>query len=716
MPMNNGDGSRSASRPATVQSHEPPSARRTEVVDLYHGMKVVDPYRWMETATPEFDRWLETQNAYARRVLSRLPGREGLLDDLRRASRNIERVYVLKVVGPRPRIFTLRRGAEDETFKLTVRDGWDGQDRLLVDPNTRPGTAINSAYPSQDGRYVAYPVSDPGNEDSTIEVIEVDSGRILADRIGRAHHVPLISWRPDGRSFFYWRRAKSGPNAQPADWYRGSAAYLHKLGDNPDTALPVIAAGDSKLGLGSHDTPWIRLSRPSNWAIAESTPGSDDPSYFVAPLTRVRPGATRWRRVASPDDKVTYMRMRGDRVFAFTYSDAPNYRIVSFDAKSETVKNGKDFVPESNRVLVDFAVARDAMYLVVLDRSLHRLFRVSWETAAQEEVELPFDGSIEGLVAEPDRPGIIFGMEGWTRHPGWFRFEPGSDVRELEIDSTTADDQDLLTERSIATSRDGTEIPVAIIRRKSLALDRTAPGLLSGYGAYGSPIIAAYQPFTLAWVRHGAVFAYCHVRGGGEGGHLWHVAGIKEKKENGVDDFIACAEHLVRKGYTAPTRLTAFGSSAGGIVVGGAITKRPDLFRAAWLDVPIVNLLRNETTEVGPANTKEFGSTTVETEFRHLLASDPYHRIRDNVSYPALLFTVGRHDVRVPVWQAAKFVARLQAIGRARPTLFRVDFNAGHGFGSRRAQREEEYADAYSFALWQAGVKMKPRHRAEKNE
>lgn len=208
-------------------------------------------------------------------------------------------------------------------------------------------------------------------------------------------------------------------------------------------------------------------------------------------------------------------------------------------------------------------------------------------------------------------------------------------------------------------------------------------------------------------MKRGGVYAVCHVRGGSERGESWHQDGIRQKKENGVDDLIACAEYLVKKRYTQAARLTAFGSSAGGIVVGGAITKRPDLFTAAAVRVGGLNLLRMEVTGGGPVHHVEFGDPAVEADFHNLLASDPYHRVRDGVAYPAVLVTAGMHDPRIPAWMPGKFAARLQAANPARPTLLRVDMDAGHGFGATQTQREEEYADIYVFALWQSGIDVK---------
>lgn len=263
----------------------------------------------------------------------------------------------------------------------------------------------------------------------------------------------------------------------------------------------------------------------------------------------------------------------------------------------------------------------------------------------------------------------------------------------------------ITSEVAEATSADGTKVPLSIVRRKDTPLDGSAAGLVEGYQAYGAVSRPSFSAVPLTWVDRGGIRAICHGRGSGDHGKQWHLDGVKHNKERGVDDFIACAEYLVAHKYTASSRLTVVGTSAGGMLVGGAITKRPELYAAALLRVPGVNMLRFETTEGGPANVPEFGTAADESDFKHLLASDPYHRVVDGTKYPAMVITGGKHDVRVPIWIPAKFAARVQAANASdRPIVFRIETDAGHGQGSTRTQIEEEWADLYAFALSQSGL------------
>lgn len=310
----------------------------------------------METPSPELDAWLKAQDGHTRDLLGAVPGRARLRDELHEANRATDRIDVIKVVGERPRVFAMHQTSTDESPKLVTLDGWNSAERVLVDPNDRAGgdshVTVDSAYPSPDGTYVAYVVATAGSEDGTVEIVDVRSGRILSDRIDRVQE-PMISWRADGRSFFYWRRPKASADTPPADWYKNSAAYVHTLGDDPDVEVPVISARTSGLGLQAHDIPWITTNPGTRWVVATAMRNVSETSFFAASSATVKPGSTRWRRVARADDKVVSVLARANRLYALTFADAPNYRIVSFDARSGTVATAQNLVEESEIVLVD---------------------------------------------------------------------------------------------------------------------------------------------------------------------------------------------------------------------------------------------------------------------------------------------------------------------------------------------------------------------------
>jgi prolyl oligopeptidase len=326
-------------------------------------------------------------------------------------------------------------------------------------------------------------------------------------------------------------------------------------------------------------------------------------------------------------------------------------------------------------------------------------------------IPLSSDGAIQTIVTDRRKPGVLFPLESWTRSRLWYQYTPGqrqpSDTRLLQPAKV-----DLSGYESVEVevpSHDGVRVPLSIVYRKDLKRDGSHPLLLDGYGSYGITYDPGFSALRLAWLERGGVFAAAHVRGGGEYGEAWHQAGQKANKPNTWKDFIACAEYMVKEGYTSPEHLAGTGTSAGGILIGRAITERPDLFRAAVPRVGVLNALRVEHEPGGPANIPEFGTTAKEDEFRALREMDALSHVKPGVRYPAVLLTAGINDSRVEAWQPAKMAAALQEVKSPdRPVLLRVAFDAGHGMGLTKRQRAEEAADTYSFLLWQLGWKRDP--------
>lgn len=701
----------------------PALARVEEVVDTYHGTEVRDPYRWMEKGGAEYDAYLSAQDAYTRATLAAIPGRERLYEAIHAANRGgTTRVNVADIVGPRdkPRVFLFKQAADQDTALLYVRDGWSGADRLLLDPRTRDhgevSHVIDHAVPSPDGKHLAFGLAASGSEDCVIQILEVDSGKLLAEKIDRAQYA-AINWR-DNRSFFYWRRRAPAPTDTRADWFRYSATFLHVLGDDPERAQPVFSPSMKELALSPEASSEIRVWSGSRWALAIASQGtSADLEYFVAPIDKIVPGKTPWRRLSGPDDKVYGMLARGDTVYALSYRDAERFRLLSLDARTGTLGNARVFAAERAAILQEYTAAEDGMYLQLFDGGKTRLERVSYDGKKRELIALPYDGTAS-ISGDLSRRGVHLTLQSPTSRARDFLYDPDAKdpakrFRDLRIrEPWPVDFSHLTSELVEVRSADGSLVPMSIVRRSDTPRDGSSPALLGGYQAYGETEYAGFDPLPLSLVDRGVVHAYCYGRGTGNRGRSWHRGGIKHHKERGVEDFLACAQHLVTSKLTSPARLTVTGTSAGGMVVGGAITRQPELFAAAILRVTMTNILRFEETEGGAFNIPELGSRADADDFRHLLASDPYHRVADGARLPAILVTAARHDVRVPSWQQAKLAARAQAVSRAlgengRPVLLRVEADAGH-FGSTESQAEREWADLYAFALWRSGVEIKP--------
>ena len=358
-------------------------------------------------------------------------------------------------------------------------------------------------------------------------------------------------------------------------------------------------------------------------------------------------------------------------------------------------------------MLKNLSVAKDALYVQALDGGLGRLWRVTFGGVV-EPVPLPFEGALGGLVPNPATPGALVLLESWTKSPLWYTYDPQSrrlaDTRLVE--PSPVDFSGVEAVEVQARSADGTMVPLSIIFKKGITLDGSHPTWLSGYGAYGITIDPNFRPTRLAWLERGGVFAYAHARGGGEFGQDWYETGKLLTKQHTIDDFLACAQYLIDRGYTSPARLAGEGTSAGGITIGGAITQRPELLGAAIIRVGVSNAVRFEFTE-NAVNTMEFGSVKTPEGFKALYAMDAYLHVKPGTPYPAVLLTTGATDPRVSPWQAAKMAARLQASTTSgKPILLRVDYDAGHGLGSTKSQRDEELADEEAFLLWQLAPRV----------
>lgn len=739
-----------------------PETRLEPVTDDYFGTAVTDPYRWLEDLrAPDVRDWFTAQNAYTRRTLDALPLRRTLRDRIAEVAGADERVGDVQWGGDL--LFYVRRGAQEDRYRLYVRTGVDGPERLLVDParfdvEDQPA-AINFYVPAPNGKRVAFGISVGGSEDATLRVIDVASGREVGDAVPRMDIGDPVSWRIDSGALFYTQLNALAPGQDAVEKFRNGHVYVRDFGNGPDR--PVFGQGvDPKIALDPDDTVRVR-SYLSSYAIAVVQHGNENElTLYAAPLAQVGMPQAPWRRIAGIADGVTAFDVRGEWIYLLTHAGAPRYRVVRWPLAAAgplVLGQAEVVLPESARVITGLSVARDALYVQQMDGGYGRLMRLQFNVkvapprtkaganpkratkaattaprtagsarasasksaaslpktagiARAAEIALPFEGSIEERVTDPLRAGALLRLAGWTQSPAYYAVRPldGALVKLALQPASHVDFGAIAATRMLVKSHDGVEVPVSIVYPRNVARDGRAPLLLDAYGAYGISEEPYFWPTLLAWLERGGVFAVAHVRGGGEFGKAWHDAGRLANKPNTWLDLIAAGEALVRDRWTSPEHLAIMGGSAGGIAVGNAMVARPDLFRAVVSRVGMHDLLRSELTANGPSNIPEFGTVATEPGFRMLYAMSSYHRVRDGVAYPAALFTTGFNDPRVDAWEPAKMAARLQAQsaapgGSGRPVLLRVDFAAGHGFGSTKKQAVEEYADVFAFLFWQIG-------------
>ncbi|MGB8840035.1 MAG: prolyl oligopeptidase family serine peptidase [Aliidongia sp.] len=693
---------------ATAADHVPPTAAVEPVVDDYFGTKITDDYRWMEDrAAPRFVAWAKDENAYARAMLDRIPGREDL--QARVAAHTAGGASVTRVRLAQGKVFYLKRVPGENSYKLYVRDRVDGPERILFDPDTIPTDgphyAIDYFEPSMDGGRVAFGISPGGSENSVIHILDVTTGRQSPETIDRAED-GNPNWLPDGTGFFYNRFALLGPGAKETDKYLNSRALLHRVGTDPAKDTPLI--GTSVAGspnVTAVDMPDVQTANGSAYAVATISHGADpNVTLYIAPLKQVVSGRPHWRKLADVGDAVAGAVLHGDEVFLLSHKAAPRYQVLATKAAAGDAAHAKLVIPTGERVVQDIAVASDALYIRDLDAGLNHIRRLDFATGKLTELALPASGAVSGPITDPASPEMLFGMQGWVLAPAIYRSH-GTTVTRTDLVPPWQDDLSPYESKELlATAPDGTKIPLSIVARKGLAATGDHPIWLTGYGAYGIALEPALVSRFLAFLDDGGIYAVAHVRGGGEFGEDWHQAGRIATKPNSHQDLIACAEYLVAAGYGKADTLAIEGRSAGGITVGMALTARPDLFRVVFSGVGDSNPLRSENGTDGPANSLEYGSVATEAGFKALYAVDATQHVVQGTPYPAVLLTTGMNDPRVAPWQPGKMAAHLQAAtSSGRPVLLLVDFDAGHGMGSTKQQRDREIADQMAFLYWQIG-------------
>ncbi len=682
-----------------------------EVTDEYFGTKITDPYRWLEkTSDPEVAAWMKAQNDYTRSVLAGIPGRDKLLERVTALDKASTRVRLAQVWGGK--LFYLKTNPGADNSKLYVRDSVNANERLLVDPEplTKNNVHFSIDYfqPSLDGRLVAYGISSGGSENSVLHVVETATGRVLPDSIDRTRF-GIVGWLPGNKTLFYNRLQKLTPDMPATAFEQRSRVYIHELGQDPEKDEFVFGYGYSPdVKIDDNDISFLAYTPGSPkylfGGIAHGTE-NEISAYYIS-VDDLKASKIPWKKLFDTDAAVIRLDAHGDDLYLVTHKNKPRYEVTKTSLKNPDVAHAKIVVPASENVIQEADVAQDAIYIRDLDGGVGKMRRLSF-SGQIEPVPMAEGKSVAEISVTASETGAMVHAVSWTTAPTWLKYDAQSKAAAdtgiqppLPIDTSAFESVEVK-----AKSADGTMVPMSIVRQKGAPLDGSHPTHLVGYGAYGISYDPFFDPVWVAWLERGGVIAIAHVRGGGEYGEEWYRAGYKLTKPHTIEDFLGCAEYFVENKYTTPPRLSGEGTSAGGILIGGAITQRPDLFGAALIRVGVSNTLRAEFEPNGPPNIAEFGTVTQADGFKGLYAMDAYQHVKDGTAYPAVLLTGGINDPRVDPAQPAKMTARLQAAtSSGKPVLLRVDYDAGHGMGSTRSQHDLEYADEAAFLLWQAGA------------
>jgi prolyl oligopeptidase len=674
-----------------------PPTRVDVVVDELHGERIPDPYRWLEDGeSAESRSWTGAQNAFTERYLASVPARPAI-------RRRLEQLLSIDSLGaPTPaggRYFYSRRKQTQNQPVLFVREGLHGVDRVLIDPNAlnpEGTTALDWYFPSNDGRLLAYGLSEDGSEESVLHVMDVVSGLVFEDRIVRTRAADL-AWLPDASAFYYTRYPRAGqvPDEE-AQYHR--AVYLHRLGDDPAGDVLVFQP-DAK-----EHWPSVDLSPDGRWLVIMVARTFDQTDVYLQDRSSGAPFLSVVRDLPFSFDA----RVVRDRLYVRTNQDAPTYRLYVADAAAPQRERWQEIVaPRTDAVLDGFLISRGHLALSCLERAASRLWLADLEGNALREIPLPTIGSVFGWGAEPDGSELFYGFSSYVVPPSIYRVDLLSDARELwqRVEADIEPERFELHQVSYP-SGDGTPITMFVVHRRDLVRDGENPTYLTGYGGFNIAMTPGFSRSLLGWLEQGGVLAVPNLRGGGEYGEAWHQAGMLGRKQNTFDDFIAAALHLVAERYTTPARLAIAGGSNGGLLMGAVLTQRPELFRAVIIQVPLLDMLRYHRFRIARLWIPEYGSAEDAEQFRWLSGYSPYHHVRDGTAYPAVLLATAESDTRVDPMHARKMTARLQAATASeRPVLLRLETRAGHGAGKPVSKVLEELVDTWSFVVAELGVR-----------
>ncbi len=689
----------SAAAPAQVPVY--PVTRKVDVTDDYFGTSVADPYRWLEDDnSAETKAWVQEQNKLTFGWLETIPQRGKIRERIRQLF-NFERFGVPFKKGGRY-FYTRNSGLQNQSV-LYVTESLDGQPRELLDPNkfSEDGTvSLTEISVSEDGKLLVYGTSSGGTDWQEFRVREVETGK------DRSDHLQWIkfsgaTWAKDGSGFYYCRYPKPEGDATLTERNENQSVWFHRLGTKQEADTLVYARKDEPgWSYGTYVTEDGRFL-----VLYVSRDTSPKSQIFYKDLTTERGGFV--ELIKGFDAAYSLIENEGDLLYFYTDKDAPRYRVIAIDIKKPERQHWREVVPQSAHKLEGVSLVGGQLLCEYLQDVKSTMRALDLDGKLIREIALPGIGSVGGFGGEKQDKEIFYAFSGFTAPTTIFRYDVAGGAstlyRKPQLDF---DGSSLEVKQVFYPSKDGTRVPMFIIHKKGLKLDGSNPCVLYGYGGFDISLTPGFSVTRAVWLEMGGVYAIANLRGGGEYGSEWHDAGIKEKKQNVFDDFIAAAEWLIHSGYTKPSRLAIQGGSNGGLLVGACMIQRPDLFGAALPGVGVMDMLRFHKFTIGWAWKSDYGSSEQPGEFRTLLAYSPLHNLKPGTRYPAALITTADHDDRVVPAHSFKFAARLQECQAkdGPPVLIRIETSAGHGGGTALSKVIEESADEWAFLVKALGM------------
>jgi prolyl oligopeptidase len=700
-----------------------PDTKKGNVVETQFGVKVADPYRWLEDdvrVNPEVAAWVKAENAVTDAYLDTLPGKDVLAARMKKLF-DYERFGLPEKAGGHY-FFTKNDGLQNQSV-LYVRKGLKGKDRVLIDPNgwAKDGaTALDAWVPSKNGKLLAYSIQDGGSDWRTIKVLDTKTGAVLSDEIKWAKFTG-ISWVGDG--FLYSRFAAPQEGAAFQQLNYNQTVYFHKIG-TPQSADEVVYATPDRPELGHG----AEVTQDGKWVVITSSAGTDEKYELnIMPLGKKR----EWKAqslVKGLEHEWQLIEGVGSKLWFVTNKDAPKLKVVLVDLKAKVLNRvpcedmsdpanvcmGEaylfdDVIPERAETLSRAQIVGDRLILSYMKDAASVAMMTDLAGNPVQEIALNAIGTASGFSGKPGDSETFYGFSSFNQPGAVYRFDSktgkSTPFAQPKLSFKPAD---YSVVQVFYPSKDGTQIPMFIVHKKGVDLSKGAPTLLYGYGGFNISSTPSYSPTRMAWLQSGGVFALANLRGGGEYGKPWHDAGRLMNKQNVFDDFAAAGEYLIAKGISAKGKLAIEGRSNGGLLVGASLNQRPDLFAAGHAAVGVMDMVRFDRFTAGRYWVDDYGYPNKEADFKMQMTYSPYHNIKSGVDYPAVIVSTADTDDRVVPGHSFKYISALQAAKTGdKPKIIRIESRAGHGSGKPTDKIIEEYSDIYAFLAKWTGLELK---------
>lgn len=682
------------------------------VIDELHGQKIEDPYRYMENLndTVVID-WLKDQKAYKEKTINGISGRNRLKSQIEKFQKvSPEKVSKLYVTND-DLYFYLKENASENIKRLYYRKGFSGKEQLLFDPkdfDKNDKHIINYIKPSWDSSKIVIGLTKNDEEFSSIIILDLNIKQLLSN-IDITNTMPNslggIKWLPDDSGLVYTYVPVT--NSKAEGYLFNTKSVLYKFGKKSNKKTTLLSKKNNpKMVIKEEDFPIIYPGKKYMLGVVAGVSRYRD--TYIARAGDLNKNIVKWKPLYKKEERIRQFTISDNDLIYMTSKNAANFEISKTSLDNPNFENPEKLVLEDRlAVITDYAITSKGLFYVKVKNGVDaKLYQL--KDGIEKLIPIPqSSGSISVSSKNINFDDLWIKIEGWTHGKRSYKYNFEKEIFVSEDLFPVVNHQalnDVVVEEIEIMSHDGVKLPLSILYKKGIKLNGKNGILLSGYGAYGVTNKPRMDKYLLNWINEGGVYASAHVRGGGEKGDAWHKGGFKSTKPNTWKDFISSAEYLINNKYTSKAKLAVWSGSAGGILIGRAITERPDLFGAAIIRVGLLNTLRSEFAPNGKNNTKEFGTVKDPEEFKALLEMDSYHHVKDNVDYPAVYLTAGMKDARVAAWQPAKFAVRLQeATSSKKPVILDIDFEGGHGFGATTNKKNEELANILAFAFWQTG-------------